>query len=118
MDADWTLEQYRFPNGQVPYDSFVRALPPDVRREAVALQRLLKRAQVLREPQSKALGRGLFELRELKYGVRIFYVFRPGYRVVVLDGYVKKRQDIPARVLRLMRRYKADLESNDETQEI
>ena len=115
MDAGWTVEQYRFPNGQTPYEAFLRALSDDARGEALALQRLLQRVHAPKEPQSKALGGGLFELRGARYGVRIFYVFRPGRRVVILDGFVKKRQDIPPVVLRLMRKYKANLESNDES---
>src|SRR5690349_5378203 len=118
MGADWSIEQYRSPSGQIPYNGFVRALSFDARLEALSLERLLKRADHLKEPHSKSLGGGLFELRGPRCGVRIFYVFRPGRRVVVLTGYLKKRQDIPAGVLRLVRRYKADLESRDETQEI
>jgi phage-related protein len=118
MDANWTVVPYRFANGQVPYEGFLDALPSDARKEALALQSLLQRAHVLRMPLSKALARGLFELRGPRCGVRIFYVFRPGRRVVILDGYVKKRQDIPCGVLRLMRKYKADLERNDESKEI
>ena len=34
-----------------------------------------------------------------------FNTFRPGRRIVVLDGMVKKRQDIPADVLARVRAY-------------
>jgi hypothetical protein len=44
----------------------------------------------------------LFELRT-KSGVRVFYVFRPGQQVVLLDGIVKKRDNIPASVVARMR---------------
>lgn len=118
MDADWTVEQYQFPNGQRPFESFMRTLSRDAFREAVALRRMLRHAHALRPPQSKALGHGLLELRGKRCGVRIFYVFRPGCRVVILDGYLKKRQDIPGSVLRQMRKYKADLEVSDESTEI
>jgi hypothetical protein len=118
MDANWTVEQYRFTNGHKPFQSFTRTLSDDALAETFALRRRLSRADVLRPPLSKALGRGLFELRGPACGVRIFYVFRPGRRVVILDGYLKKRQDIPPGVLSLMRRYKADLEMNDDSTKI
>lgn len=118
MDADWSVELYRFSNGRTPFEGFMLALSRDARREASALRDVLRWAHVLREPQSKSLGRGLFELRGPRCGVRIFYVFRPGRRVVILDGRLKKRQDIPVGVLRLMRRYKADLENRDESKKI
>ena len=44
---------------------------------------------------------GLFELRGTR--VRIYYGFLPGRRAVLVGGYVKKRTDTPADVLRLMR---------------
>jgi phage-related protein len=118
MDADWTIKLYQFSNGRQPFEDFMLALSRDARREASTLYELLKWAHVLREPQSKSLGRGLFELRGQRCGVRIFYVFRPARRIVILDGHLKKRQDIPVGVLRLMRKYKADLESRDDSKEI
>lgn len=55
----------------------------------------------LREPRSKSLDGGLFELRDTR--VRIYYGFLPGRRAVLVGGYVKKRTDTPVDVLRLMR---------------
>jgi hypothetical protein len=118
MDAEWTVEQYRFANGHRPFDSFMRTLSRAALTETFALRRRLSRADVLRPPLSKALGGGLFELRGPACGVRLFYVFRPGRRVVILDGYLKKRQDFPRGVLLLMRKYKADLEINDDSTKV
>jgi Phage derived protein Gp49-like (DUF891) len=55
----------------------------------------------LREPRSKSLEDGLFELRGTRVG--IYYQFLPGRRAVLVGGYVKKRTDTPVDVLRLMR---------------
>ncbi len=49
---------------------------------------------------------GLFELRGKE--VRLFYRFRPGRRVVLLDGEIKKRNEIPKRVLARVRGYLKD----------
>ena len=70
--------------------------------EAIALVKLLEeQGSRLRRPQSGALGEGLFELRGKQ--VRLFYVFLPGRVIVLLDGEVKKRDDIPTRALARMR---------------
>lgn len=58
-------------------------------------------------PSAKPLGSGLFELRTPS-GVRVFYTFRPGRRIVLLGGIVKKRTDIPKSALRLMRQRARD----------
>jgi hypothetical protein len=53
------------------------------------------------------LGDGLFELRGKQ--VRLFYVFLPGRLIVLLDGEVKKRDDIPTRTLARMRVLRAEV---------
>ena len=53
----------------------------------------------LREPRSKSLDGGLFELRDTR--VRIYYGFLPGRRAVLVGGYVKKRTDTPVDVLQV-----------------
>ena len=68
------------------------------------------RRNKLRLPISKPLGDGLFEARGLTTGVRLFFVFAPGHRIVVLDGYVKKRTSIPARIMARIRRLQANTE--------
>lgn len=76
--------------------------------EAVALIKLLEeRGNTLRRPHSASLGGGLFELRGDQ--VRIFYVFRPGRRIALLNGVLKKRGRVPAEALRLARRYQKEV---------
>ena len=53
-------------------------------------------------PDSKGLGGGLFELRGGE--VRIFYTFRPGQRIILLDTMLKKRTDIPKRFVERLRK--------------
>jgi phage-related protein len=83
--------------------NFIRGLRSDRDfDEAAALLKLLaEKGNLLREPRSKALGQGLFELRGKQ--VRIFYVFRPGRRIVLLDGLVKKQSQIPKDTLDALR---------------
>jgi len=44
---------------------------------------------------------GLFELRG--HQVRMFYIFLPGRRAVMLDGMIKKQDGIPSEVLERVR---------------
>ena len=60
----------------------------------------------LREPHSKALGDGLFELRRNQ--VRLFYMFEPGQIIRLLGGMVKKQDRIPSDVPAQMRGYQKD----------
>jgi hypothetical protein len=94
--------------------SFLNGLEHDQesRADVLALLELLAaRGNVLRPPRSEPLGRGLFELRAHPRPVRIFYIFRPGRRIIVLDGIVKKSGKIPLDVLRRVRNYQRDVES-------
>lgn len=46
----------------------------------------------LKLPHSKALGNGLFELRERKYGLRIYYSFCKGKVILLLNAGNKSTQ--------------------------
>jgi phage-related protein len=106
----WNLAFYQTPRGERPAAVFVEQLPEPARAEVVALLAALReRGNRLRPPHSKALGDGLFELRSLKHAVRVFYMFLPGQQIVLLDGIVKKRDDIPAAVLRRLRTLQGEI---------
>lgn len=96
--AGWLIEEH----GTRVRD-FIRALNDDrAFKEARALIELLaSRGNRLQPPRSKPLGDGLFEMRGRQ--VRIFYTFRSGHRIVLLDAIVKKRDDIPREVLARVR---------------
>jgi len=59
----WRIEEYRTAADESPVRAFIAALPPDAKAEAIALIKLAEiLGNKLREPHSKALGEGLFEL--------------------------------------------------------
>jgi phage-related protein len=106
----WNLAFYQTPGGERPAATFVEQLPDPARAEVAALLAALKeRGNLLRPPHSKALGDGLFELRSVKHAIRVFYMFLPEQQIVLLDGIVKKRDDIPAAVLRRLRLLQTDV---------
>lgn len=108
----WTLERFVLESGESPVRTFLGGLGGRERVDALALLRLLaEQGNAPKLPHSKALGEGLFELRAGP--VRLFYTFRPGRRIVLLDGLVKKRQEIPPGVLKRVRRYRRALETSE-----
>jgi phage-related protein len=98
----WTIEEYVAPNGDKPVLAFLLASAGKDKSQAIALLQLVReRGNSLRAPHSKAVDTGLFELRG--HQVRIFYMFRPGRRVMLLDGMIKKQDEIPPEVLKRVR---------------
>ena len=64
----------------------------------------------LREPDSKSLGDGIFELRA-KVGTdisRVLYFFFVGQKVILTNGFIKKTQKTPASEITLAKQYRAD----------
>jgi Phage derived protein Gp49-like (DUF891) len=101
--ADWAVDEYKTATGQSPFAEFVVGLADakDIKDTGVLVGALWALGNRLIEPRSKSLGRGLFELRGTT--VRIYYGFLPSLRAILLGGYLKKRTDSPANLLRLIR---------------
>ncbi len=71
---------------------------PDDFAAVVAGLAKLRNQQYHREPLSKALGDGLFELRHVgKLNTRVIWFFVKGRRIVLVHGVRSKGQTIPAR---------------------
>ena len=69
----------------------------------------LRNSQYHREPLSKALGDGLFELRHVgKLNTRVLWFFMQGRRIVAVHGIRNKGQAIPARDLATARERMGD----------
>jgi hypothetical protein len=106
--APWIVDVYETEQGERPALRFLQGLQGRNEAEAVALVKLLQeRGNSLRRPQSGALGEGLFELRGKE--VRIFYMFLRNRVAVLLDGEIKKRDDVPARTLERVRGYQREV---------
>jgi putative addiction module killer protein len=61
----------------------------------------------LRLPHSKTLGSGLFELRERKYGLRIYYTFSGNELIVLMQAGDKSTQERDiAKARNLLKKYK------------
>ena len=100
---DFILEFYETAAGNCPVREFLdelKASDPDDFAVVVAGLAKLRNRQYQREPLSKALGDGLFELRHVgKLNTRVLWFFMKGRRIVLLHGIRNKGQAIPARDL-------------------
>jgi len=107
------IEFYSLPNGEKPVEEFLNSLDIKMRTKSLyGLTILEEYGNQLREPYSKSLGDGLFELR-IKFAsdiTRIFYFFVIDNRIVLTNGFVKKSMRTPKAELQLARKYKADYE--------
>jgi phage-related protein len=76
----------------------LKASDPDDFAAVVAGLAKLRSRQYHREPLSKALGDGLFELRHMgKLNTRVLWFFAKNRRIVAVHGIRNKGQAIPAR---------------------
>jgi len=109
---DFTVEFYETKTGQCPVREFLNTLkasdPGDFAAVVAGLAKL-KHRRSHREPLSKALGNGLFELRHVgKLNTRVFWFFMKGRRIIAVHGIRHKGQAIPARDLETARKRMRD----------
>src|SRR5437899_3922354 len=100
---DFTVEFYETETGKRPVQEFLdelKASDPDDFAAVVAGLAKLRNRQYHREPLSKAIGDGLFELRHVgKLNTRALWFFMKDRRIVLLHAIRNKSQAIPAREL-------------------
>ena len=99
---NWTIDFY---NEHVHQE--IKSWPVDVYADFLHLAGLLSEHGVdLRMPHSRALGRGLFELRcRGEEGIgRAFYCMLSGRTVVILHSLIKKTPEIPKDDKRISRK--------------
>ena len=110
------IEFYQLPNGTKPAEEFLDSLDTKMRTKALhSLSILEEFGNQLREPYSKQLEDGLFELR-IKFASdisRLFYFFVVNHTIVITNGFVKKTQKTPPSEIALAKKYRKDfLERN------
>jgi len=116
---EFTVEFYETAAGMCPVRQFLEALrasdPDDFAAVLAGLQKLRSR-QNHREPLSKALGEGLFELRHVgKLNTRVLWFFAKGRRIISVHGVRNKGQSLPARDIQTARDRMADWRKRNET---
>ncbi len=107
------VEFYARQGGTKPVQEFLDSLETKMRVKALNSLILLEQSGIeLREPYSKPIENGIFELRIQFAGdiSRIFYFFYTGKKIILTNGFIKKTQKTPHREIELAMKYKADYE--------
>lgn len=106
-------------DGTEPAKEFLLSLDPKMRAKMFRTIDLLAANGVeLREPYSKSLEDGIFELRA-KVGSdisRVLYFFIVGKKVILTNGFIKKTMKTPPGEKERAKRYRAEYLGRKETQ--
>lgn len=91
---DWCISYW---NGEGSAGSSVEAWLDGLSKEQLkSVAKEMRLLQIsgnkLRLPHSKALGKGLFELRERRYGLRMYYMFTSKGHILLLNAGSKQTQ--------------------------
>ena len=105
------VEYYEKEDGSYPVEEFLLSLDIKMRAKVFRNLELLEiKGNQLREPYSKHLEDGIFELR-VKLGkniTRVLYFFVIGNKVILTNGFIKKTQKTPRSEIKLDKQYRED----------
>ncbi len=108
---------YEKANGECPVEEFITSLDMKMQAKMIGLLELLEeKGNQLREPYSKSIDDGIFELR-CKVGnniTRILYFFYYEGKIVLTNGFVKKTQKTPAEEIKLAKERRLDFKERME----
>ncbi len=109
--TEFEIVFYNKPDGSEPAKEFLLSLDKKLRAKTVMLIELLaENGSALREPYSKHLVDGIFELRaKVSTDIsRVFYFFVFGKKIVLTNGFIKKTQKTPKNEIELAKKYRND----------
>ena len=102
---------YEKENGRKPAEEFLLNSDVKMRAKLTGLLNILQEyGNMLREPYSKSLGDGIFEVRG-KIGTdvtRILYFFYINQKIVLTNGFTKKSQKTPRNEIAIAKKYRND----------
>lgn len=109
--SDFEVILYEKENGEIPVENFLDNLPIKMKAKVVGLIQILQEfGNDLRQPYSKHLEDGIFELRT-KQGrdiTRVLYFFYFDKKVILTNGFVKKTQKTPKSEIQKAKKYRND----------
>lgn len=95
----------------IPEEEFLDSINPKMRAKIFGLLEILQeKGNMLREPYSKHIGDGIFELR-CKFGsdiTRVLYFFYYEGKIILTNGFVKKTQKTPTEEIQIAKDRKKD----------
>lgn len=98
-------------DGTEPVKDFILSLDKKMRAKVMKeLKMLSLNGADLREPYSKSLEDGIFELRAQSASdiTRVLYFFFVGRKIILTNGFVKKTPKTPPEEIDRAKRYRAD----------
>ena len=102
---------YETETGAQPAKDFIESLDIKMRAKMIMTIELLQdNGYELREPYSKHLNEGIFELRA-KFGsdiTRVLYFFYVDQTVILTNGFIKKTNKTPIKEIEKAKVYRAD----------
>ena len=107
------VDFYELPDGTEPVREFLNSLDIKMRAKMYReIDLLVINGPELREPHSKHLNDGIFELRaKQSNGIsRVLYFFFIGKKAILTNGFFKKTMRTPKREIELAKRYRKDYE--------
>jgi phage-related protein len=115
--AEFEVIFYEKENGDCPVEEFIKLQDIKMRAKIVGLLELLEeKGNQLREPYSKPIVDGIFEIR-CKVGnniTRVLYFFYYEGKIVLTNGFVKKTQKTPPEEIKLAKERRADFKERME----
>ena len=107
----FTVVFYEKENGEKPVEIFLDSLDIKMRSKLLMILTVLQeKGNQLREPYSKHLDDGIFELRG-KVGSdisRVLYFFYYGGKIIITNGFIKKTQKTPREEIEKAKYYRRD----------
>lgn len=107
----FTVEFYEKENGEIPVEEFLNSLDTGMKSKLVMILKVLQeKGNQLREPYSKHLEDGIFEIRG-KVGSdisRVLYFFYYGGKIILTNGFIKKTQKTPSKEIKKAKEYRKD----------
>ena len=110
---------YDLPDGREPAKEFIDSLDIKMRAKMVrAIALLQKNGTSLREPYSKPLEDGIFEVRaKVRTDIsRVLYFFFVGHKIVLTNGFIKKTQKTPPAEIARAKAYRKEYLNRKENQ--
>ena len=105
------MDFYERENGEQPAKEFMLSLDKKLRAKlADTIMILQDNGYELREPYSKHISEGIFELRA-KQGsdiTRVMYFFYVDRHIILTNGFIKKTQKTPQSEIEKAKRYRSD----------
>lgn len=112
------VEYYEKEAGTFPAEEFILSLDTKMQAKMFRELELLETfGNELREPHSKPLGDGIYEIRAKVASdiTRVLYFFVVNKKIILTNGFVKKTQKTPDNEIALAKKYRKDyLERNKE----